>query len=113
MAGSKTTFIPTPGLDSLLAHSGLMLKEMAKIGTAIAVVAKATVPKDTHATEESIQGGAVLEGVGWTARASAGTPYAPYIEFGTEDTPQVPFMRTGLDAAVHGGLSSSVTGNAD
>lgn len=114
MAEGKTVFIPLPGLDGILARSSLMHSEMEKIGTAIAAAAKVAVPKDTHATEDSINGGAELTGDGWTARASAGTPYAPYVEFGTEDTPAVPFMRTGLDTAVHGGgLSGGVTGNTD
>lgn len=108
-SSSNTTFIPTPGLDGILARSELMHREMEEVGTTIATVAKELVPKDTHATEESIEGGAVLEGSGWTARASAGTEYAPYVEFETEDTPAQPFMRPALDAAIHGGQSGSVS----
>ena len=103
---TKTTFIPVPGLDGILARSELMHAEMAEIAETIVTVAKELVPKDTHATEESIEGGAVLEGSGWTARASAGTPYAPYVEYSTEDTPAQPFMRPALDAAVGGGGKS-------
>ncbi len=110
-ATGSSTFIPTPGLDTILAHSAQMAKSMQQVGENIASVAKVKVPKDTHATENSIEGGAAQQGTGWVAYASAGTPYAPYIEYGTEDTPTVPFMRQALDAAVHGGGTGSVTGN--
>lgn len=100
ITGGKTYFIPIPGLEHILAASPLMAAEMAKIGTTMATVAKSRVPRDTGATYDSIQGGAVFEGGQWIARASANTPYAPFIEFGTEDTPTVPFMRDALAAAL-------------
>lgn len=106
---TKTTFIPVPGLDHILGASELMHSEMAKAGAGIAAAAKGLVPKDTHATEESIDGGAVFEDGQWIARASAGTPYAPYVEFGTEDTPAQPFMGPALESGLRGAASGVIS----
>lgn len=100
MAAGKTVFIPVPGLDGILARSGQIHDSMQETGDKMAAIAKSKVPVLTGATQASIEGGAVLEGGVWVARASAGTDYAGYIEYGTSDTPSVPFMRPALDEAL-------------
>ena len=99
---ASTTFIPVPGLDGILARSALMHAEMEKTRYGHRGRCQGARAEGHAAPPRKHRGGAAIQDGGWVAIASAGTPYAPYVEFGTEDTPAQPFMRPALDAGVSG-----------
>lgn len=55
-------------------------------------------PYETGEFVASIQADGGIEGASAVGRASSDAEYAPYIEFGTEDTPEFQPFRLGLDA---------------
>lgn len=96
-----TTFIPTPGLGTLIEHSDDVHDVVKDKAEKVAALAVAIAPVYTGAFAESIHteddGTAVL--VVADSVDEQGNADAAYIEFGTSDTPAHGTLRNALGAA--------------
>lgn len=89
-------FVPNPLFVTLLVASGQMEPMLTEIGRKKAEIARSIAPVDTGAFQASIAY-SVSPG---EVQLSANTPYAMYLEFGTEDTPTFATLRRALETPI-------------
>lgn len=85
-----------------LSAAGARTETMARLAVAktakdLERIAKVFVPKDTHATENSISVSMAISGHGLSATVGPTTDYAVYLEYGTRRMAQRAFMGPALD----------------
>ena len=89
-------FVPNPAGIAALTREQHMAASMARIAAELEAEAKGIAPVETGAYRDSLRGEVELGEHGWEAHLVTDSPYWPYLEFGTSDTPMFATLRTAL-----------------
>lgn len=87
---------PNPAGIAAITRDDQMRRFMADKAQELENEAKAIAPVATGAFQDSLRGGVELGDDGWKAVLSTDSPYWPYLEFGTSDTPIFATLRRAL-----------------
>ena len=89
-------FTPNPAGIARMSRDNEFRSFMERVAREMEQEAQAIAPVSTGAYRESLRGVAEMGRDGWEAKLTTDSPYWPFLEFGTSDTPMFATLRTTL-----------------